>query len=50
MCHTNVFLLVPKFLRDAAYNVVARNRYRIFGRSEACPLPREQDSSRFLDQ
>jgi predicted DCC family thiol-disulfide oxidoreductase YuxK len=42
--------LLPRFLRDAAYNVVARNRYRIFGRSEVCPLPREQDRSRFLDQ
>lgn len=40
---------VPKFLRDPAYNVVARNRYRIFGRSEVCPLPRDQDRSRFLD-
>jgi len=41
--------LVPKFLRDAAYNLVARNRYRIFGRSEVCALPSEQDRSRFLD-
>jgi predicted DCC family thiol-disulfide oxidoreductase YuxK len=40
---------LPKFLRDAAYNTVARNRYRIFGRSEACVLPREQDRPRFLD-
>jgi predicted DCC family thiol-disulfide oxidoreductase YuxK len=42
--------LSPKFLRDASYNAVARNRYHIFGRSEVCPLPREQDRSRFLDQ
>ncbi len=41
--------LVPKFLRDPLYNIVARNRYRIFGRYEVCPLPREQDRSRFLD-
>lgn len=41
--------LVPEFLRDAAYNVVARNRYAIFGRSEVCTLPSEQDRSRFLD-
>ena len=31
--------LVPRFLRDAVYKVVARNRYRIFGRSEVCPPP-----------
>lgn len=42
--------LLPKFLRDPAYNVVARSRYRIFGRSEVCPLPRDQDRSRFLDR
>ena len=42
--------LIPKFLRDAAYGVVARNRYRIFGRSEVCPLPRDQDRTRFLDR
>jgi predicted DCC family thiol-disulfide oxidoreductase YuxK len=42
--------LLPKFLRDAAYNVVARNRYRIFGRSEICTLPSDQDRSRFLDR
>jgi predicted DCC family thiol-disulfide oxidoreductase YuxK len=42
--------LMPKFLSDAAYNVVARNRYHIFGRSETCPLPNQQDRSRFLDQ
>ena len=40
--------LVPRFLRDAAYNVIARNRYAIFGRSEVCPLPRDQDRARFL--
>jgi predicted DCC family thiol-disulfide oxidoreductase YuxK len=41
--------LLPKFLRDAAYNAIARNRYRIFGRSEVCVLPNDQDRSRFLD-
>jgi predicted DCC family thiol-disulfide oxidoreductase YuxK len=41
--------LLPKFLRDATYYVVVRHRYRIFGRSEVCTLPRDQDQSRFLD-
>jgi predicted DCC family thiol-disulfide oxidoreductase YuxK len=30
---------VPRLLRDAAYNLVARNRYRIFGKYEACFVP-----------
>jgi predicted DCC family thiol-disulfide oxidoreductase YuxK len=31
-----VFFAVPKLLRDAVYNLIARNRYRIFGKYEAC--------------
>jgi predicted DCC family thiol-disulfide oxidoreductase YuxK len=41
--------LLPKSLRDAAYNTVARHRYRIFGRSETCTLPGDAEPSRFLD-
>jgi len=41
--------LLPKFLREPAYNAVARHRYRIFGRLDTCPLPREHDRSLFLD-
>ena len=41
--------LLPESLRDAAYNAVARRRYRIFGRSETCTLPCGLDHSRFLD-
>jgi len=41
--------LVPRFVRDWAYNAIAQHRYRIFGRSEICMLPSDQDHSRFLD-
>lgn len=41
--------LMPKFLRDSGYNIVARNRYRIFGRHETCPLPTAENRGRFLD-
>ena len=41
--------MLPRFLRDSVYNMVARRRYRIFGRFETCPLPDVQDRSRFLD-
>ncbi|WP_398483478.1 thiol-disulfide oxidoreductase DCC family protein [Tardiphaga sp.] len=30
---------VPAALRNPVYNLIARNRYRIFGRSEACMVP-----------
>ncbi|MGC2170841.1 MAG: DCC1-like thiol-disulfide oxidoreductase family protein [Candidatus Sulfotelmatobacter sp.] len=41
--------LLPKSLRNLAYNTVARRRYRLFGRSEVCILPEDHDHSRFLD-
>lgn len=41
--------LVPSFIRDPLYRVAARNRYRLFGRTESCMLPPEGHLSRFLD-
>ena len=41
--------LLPKFLRDSYYKIIARHRYRIFGRSDTCPLPSERHRDRFLD-
>jgi predicted DCC family thiol-disulfide oxidoreductase YuxK len=41
--------LLPLGIRDWAYNVIARHRYRIFGRYESCPLPTAADRERFLD-
>lgn len=43
-----VFILVPRALRDAVYRWVARNRYRWFGRMNACPLPDQALANRFL--
>jgi predicted DCC family thiol-disulfide oxidoreductase YuxK len=42
-------LLVPSFLRDLSYRLVARNRYRWFGRRETCMVPRPELRARFLD-
>jgi len=41
--------LIPRPLSDAAYRLVARNRYRVFGRFDSCPLPRPEWKSRFLE-
>ena len=43
-----VFKLVPRFLRDAVYGVIARNRYRWFGRRESCMVPDADVRRRFL--
>ena len=39
----------PKPVVDTAYRLVARIRYRIFGRFDVCPVPRPQWRARFLD-
>ncbi|RYX95417.1 MAG: thiol-disulfide oxidoreductase DCC family protein [Comamonadaceae bacterium] len=44
-----LFWMVPAPLRDAAYRLVARNRYTLFGRSDTCLMPPADDASRFLD-
>ncbi len=45
----SVFRLVPRPIRDGVYGFVARNRYRWFGRKDACPLPPPDVRARFLD-
>ena len=44
----SVLALVPRRLRDAAYDLVARNRYRLFGRRPACGLADPALSDRLL--
>ena len=41
--------VVPSAVGDAVYRLVARHRYRLFGRSDACPLPPAHWRGRFLD-
>lgn len=40
--------LVPRFLRNRGYDVVARHRYRWFGKKESCRLPTPSERARFL--
>jgi len=44
-----VFVGVPRPLRDRVYDIVARNRYRWFGRRDACMLPTPELRARFVD-
>jgi predicted DCC family thiol-disulfide oxidoreductase YuxK len=46
---TRVFFAVPKPLRNAVYNLVAKNRYRIFGKYEECFVPDAATRGRVLD-
>jgi predicted DCC family thiol-disulfide oxidoreductase YuxK len=45
---TQVFWIVPPFLRNAVYDLIARNRYKWFGRKEQCMVPSPELRSRFL--
>jgi predicted DCC family thiol-disulfide oxidoreductase YuxK len=43
-----VFKIVPRLVRDWAYSLVARNRYRWFGKREECLVPTPELRERFL--
>jgi predicted DCC family thiol-disulfide oxidoreductase YuxK len=38
----------PRFVRDVVYDLIARNRYRIFGKSESCRIPTAEERSLFM--
>jgi predicted DCC family thiol-disulfide oxidoreductase YuxK len=40
--------VLPPFLTDPAYRAFARIRYRVFGKLDACRLPRPEERARFL--
>ncbi|HEV8674058.1 MAG TPA: thiol-disulfide oxidoreductase DCC family protein [Methylomirabilota bacterium] len=42
-------IVVPRPIRDLLYGVVARNRYRWFGRRDACMMPTPDLRERFLE-
>lgn len=42
-------LILPKFLRDFFYDLIAKNRYKIFGKKEVCRIPTEEEKVKFLD-
>ncbi len=43
-----VFRIVPRFLRDGVYRMVAKRRIRWFGTADACELPAPGQAERFL--
>ena len=42
------FIIIPPFIRDFIYNIIARTRYRIFGRTDSCMVPSEEIKERFI--
>lgn len=42
------FKILPAVIRDYFYRLLARNRYRLFGKQDTCRLPTKEERDRFL--
>ena len=42
------FMIVPKFIRNAVYDYIAKNRYKWFGKKEICMIPTAELKAKFL--
>jgi predicted DCC family thiol-disulfide oxidoreductase YuxK len=43
------FIIVPPFIRDAVYTLIANNRYKWFGKKETCWLPTPELKALFIE-
>lgn len=43
------FIILPKFIRDPVYDVIARNRYKWFGKRNECMIPSPALKKRFIE-
>ena len=46
----SVFFILPKFFRDWVYDIIARNRYKWFGKKDSCMIPTPELKALFIDQ
>ncbi|MBP9191819.1 MAG: thiol-disulfide oxidoreductase DCC family protein [Ignavibacteria bacterium] len=42
------FIIVPPFMRNFLYNIIAVNRYKWFGKKDSCRIPTPELKSKFL--
>ena len=45
----HLFKIIPGVFRDLIYDVIARNRYRIFGKREMCRIPTPEEKEKFIN-
>jgi predicted DCC family thiol-disulfide oxidoreductase YuxK len=43
-----VFIIIPPFIRNIAYNIIAKYRYKWFGKKDACRIPTPEERAKFL--
>jgi predicted DCC family thiol-disulfide oxidoreductase YuxK len=46
---TQLFWIFPRFIRNGVYNIIAKNRYKWFGKKDECMVPTPELKERFLD-
>lgn len=44
-----VFIIVPSFINNIFYNIIARNRYSWFGKKDSCMIPTGELKAKFLN-
>lgn len=42
------FIIIPKFLRDAVYDFISRNRYKWWGKKDSCMIPTKEIKEKFI--
>jgi len=43
------FIIVPPFIRNIFYDIISRNRYKWFGKKEACRIPSPEERAKFIE-
>ncbi|NWG28784.1 MAG: DUF393 domain-containing protein [Ignavibacteriaceae bacterium] len=41
-------IILPEFFRDFIYDLIAGNRYKLFGKKEICRVPTKEEKAKFL--
>ena len=44
-----ICFIIPPFIRNWVYNFIAKNRYKWYGKKDACMIPTPELKNRFLD-
>ncbi len=46
---TNIFYIIPRVIRDHIYDLIAKYRYKIFGKMESCRVPTKEEAMLFIE-
>jgi predicted DCC family thiol-disulfide oxidoreductase YuxK len=41
--------IIPRFIRNCIYDLIAKNRYKIFGKRDSCRIPTKEEKEKFLE-